>query len=157
MKPLKIFEYRYIKVSFTSKVTWQVETNHLRCNPNFNNKPRYDYILVSMQNGVMFAQLLFIFTTTMEDRIDPWALIQPLDAQVPQPSTQERNFQLFQIRARARTSSCFISAKSIIRGVVVIPTYTKEGDYYVFDLLDDDLFSRVQDLWKERLGRSDRD
>jgi hypothetical protein len=83
-------------------------------------------------------------------------LIQPLDAQVPQPSTREKAFQLFRIRARAaRTSSCFISARSIIRGVVVIPTYIKEGDYYVFDLLDDDIFSRVQALWKERLGQGD--
>jgi hypothetical protein len=82
-------------------------------------------------------------------------LIRPLDAQVPQPSTREKAFQLFRIRAKARTSSCFISARSIIRGVVVIPTYIKEGDYYVFDLLDDDIFSRVQALWKERLGQGD--
>jgi hypothetical protein len=92
-----------------------------------------------------------MFTTaTSEDRIDAWVLIQPLDAQVPQPSPQERDFQLFRIRARARTSSRFISAKSIIRGVIVIPTYIMESDYYVFDLLDDDIFFRVRDLWKER-------
>ena len=145
-------EYRYLKVSFTSKVTWQIEINHLRCNPSFNNKPRYDYALVSTPDGgVILAQLLFTFTTATGDRIDPWILIQPLDAQVPQPNTRERDFQLFRICAR--TSSCFISAKSIIRGVVVIPTYTKEGDYYVFDLLNDDIFSRVRDLWKERLGQ----
>jgi hypothetical protein len=148
----KILEYRYLKVSFTSKVTWRIEINHLRCNPSFNNKPRYDYVLVSTPNGVIFAQLLFMFTTATpsEDRIDPWVLIQPLDAQVPQPSRQERDFQLFRIRARARTSSRFISAKSIIRGVIVIPTYITEGDYYVFDLLDDDIFVRVRDLWKEK-------
>ena len=90
-----------------------------------------------------------------EDRIVndpwPWVLIRPLDTQVPQPNTWERDFQLFRICACS--SSCFISAKSIVRGVVVIPTYTKEGDYYVFDLLDDDIFSRVRDLWKERLGQ----
>jgi len=59
---------------------------------------------------------------------------------------------LFRIRARARESSCIISATSIIRGVIVIPTYLKEGDFYIFDLLDDDIFLRVQALWKERLG-----
>ena len=93
-----------------------------------------------------------MFTTATEDKIDPWVLIQPLDAQVPQPSTWERDFQLFRIRAKAHASSCFISAKSIIRGVVVIPTYMKEGDYYVFDLLDDDIFCRVRALWKDRLS-----
>ena len=92
-----------------------------------------------------------MFTTaTSEDRINAWVLIRPLDAQVPQPSPRERDFQLFRIRAnRARTSSRFISATSIIRGVVVIPTYITEGEYYVFDLLDEDIFFRVQDLWKE--------
>jgi hypothetical protein len=97
-----------------------------------------------------------MFTTqaaTSKDRINSWVLIQPLDAQVPQPSSRERDFQLFRIRARTRTSSHFISAKSIIRGVVVIPTYITEGDYYVFDLLDEDIFFRVRDLWKERSGK----
>jgi hypothetical protein len=137
-------------VSFASKVTWQNEISHLRCNPHFNNKPRYDYILVSTPNGVIFAQLLFIFTTATEDRIDAWVLIQPLDAKVPHPSMRERDYQLFRIRAMARTSSRFISVKSIIRGVVVIPTHITEGDYYVFDFLDDDIFLRVRALWKER-------
>ncbi|KAF8961518.1 hypothetical protein BDZ97DRAFT_1921202 [Flammula alnicola] len=149
-----VLEYRYLKVSFTSKVTWQPETNHLRCNPRFNNKPRYDYILVTTPNGVMFAQLLFMFTTATEDRIDPWVLIQPFDAHVGQPTTHEKGCQLYRIRAKARASSCFVSAKSIIRGVVITPTYIKDrdSDYYVFDLLDEDLFLRVRDLWKERLG-----
>ena len=93
-----------------------------------------------------------MFTTPSEAKTDAWVLIQPLDAQVPQPSSQERDFQLFRIRAKARTSSRFISAQSIIRGVVVIPTYITEGDYYVFDLLDDDIFFRVRTLWKERSG-----
>jgi hypothetical protein len=142
-------------VTFTSRVTWQTEIDHLRCNSSFNNKPRYDYALISTPDGgVIFAQLLFMFTTATKVKIFPWILIQPLDAHVPQPNPRERDFQLFRIRAR--TSSCFISAKSIIRGVVVIPTYAKEGDYYVFDLLDDDIFFRLRDLWKERLIGQDR-
>ena len=138
---IQIFEYCYLKVSFTSEVTWQIEINHLCCNPNFNNKPHYNYVLVSTPNGVIVAQLLFIFTTATNDRIDPWVLVQPLDAQVPQPSTREKNCQLFQICAKPCTSSCFILAKSIIHGVIIIPTYIKEGDFYIFDLLDDDIFS----------------
>jgi hypothetical protein len=137
-------------VSFTSKVTWQIEINHLRCNPNFNNKPRYDYVLVSTPNGLIFAQILFTFTTGTNDRIDAWVLIRPLDAQVPPPSMRETDYQFLRIRSRARISSCFISAKSIIRGVVVIPTHSMEDDYYVFDLLDDDIFLRVRALLKER-------
>lgn len=89
-----------------------------------------------------------MFTTATKDGIKPWVLIQPLDATVGQPTTHEKDLQLFWIRAKARTSSCFISAKLIIRGVVIIPTFLKDDNYYVFDVLDDDLFMRVQDLWK---------
>ena len=128
-----------------------VKTNHLRCNPNFNNKPQYDYVLVDTPNGVIFAQLLFMFTTSTETRIDPWVLIHPYDAQNGQPSTHEKDLQLFQICAKAPASSCFISAKSIIRGVIIIPTFNKESEYYVFDLLNTDLFVCVQELWKEHL------
>jgi hypothetical protein len=93
-----------------------------------------------------------MFTTTIKDRIEPWVLIHPFYAIVGQAiTTREKDLQLFRIRAKARTSSCFISAKSIIRGVLVIPTFRKDDNYYIFDVLDDDLFMRVQDLWKERL------
>ena len=93
-----------------------------------------------------------MFTTSNHDRTDPWVLIHPYDTEVGRPTPLERNLQLFRIHAKARASSRFISAKSIIRGVVVIPTNTKDSDYFVFDLLDDDLFMHVKDLWKERLG-----
>jgi hypothetical protein len=149
---VQLLEYRYLKVSFTSKVTWQLETNILRCNPKFNNKPRYDHVLVATPNGsVMFAQLIFMFTTSNDNRTDPWVLIHPYDTEVGWPTHLEQDFQLFRIHAKARGSSRFISAKSIIRGVVVVPTYLKDNDYFVFDLLDDDLFMRVQYLWKDRL------
>jgi hypothetical protein len=149
---VQLLEYRYLKVSFTSKITWQLETNILRCNPKFNNKPRYDHILVANPNGsVLFAQLIFMFTTSNDNRTDPWVLIHPYDTEVGRPTPLERDFQLFRIHAKARGSSRFISANSIIRGVVVVPTYTKDSEYFVFDLLDGDLFMRVRDLWKERL------
>lgn len=92
-----------------------------------------------------------MFTTSTEDRIEPWVLIQPYDATVGQPTSREKDLQLFRIRAKARQSSYFISAKLIIRGVVIIPTFLKDDNYYVFDVLDADLFMRVQDLWKERI------
>jgi hypothetical protein len=93
-----------------------------------------------------------MFTTTTDNGIEPWVLIQPYDTPVGQPTTHEKDLRLFRIRAKARTSSCFISAKLIVRGVVVIPTFLKDDNYYVFDVLDDDLFMRVQDLWVERLA-----
>ena len=92
-----------------------------------------------------------MFTTSTETRIDPWVLIHPYDTQIGQPSTHKKDLQLFRICAKAPASSCFISAKSIIRGVIIIPTFNKESEYYVFDLLNTDLFVCVQELWKEHL------
>ena len=152
---VQLLEYRYLKVSFTSKVTWQLETNILRCNPKFNNKPRHDHVLVVTPNGgVMFAQLIFMFTTSNDNKTDPWVLIHPYDTEVGRPTPLERDFQLFRIHAKACGSSRFISAKSIIHGVVVVPTHVKNNNYFVFDLLDDDLFMHVRDLWKDRLQYS---
>ena len=152
---MQLLEYRYLKVSFKSKVTWELETNVLRCNPNFNTKPRYDHILAATSNGgVMFTQLLFIFTTSNDNRTDPWVLIHLYDTEVGRPTPLEWDFQLFRIHAKARGSSCFIPTKSIIRGVVVIPIYVKDNDYFVFDLLDGDLFMCIRDLWKDRLQQS---
>lgn len=105
-------------------------------------------------DNVMFAQLIFMFTTSNDNRTDPWVLIHPYDTEVGRPTLLERDFQFFRIHAKTRGSSRFISAKSIIRGVVVVPTYAKNNDYFVFDLLDDDLFMRTQDLWKVRLRHS---
>lgn len=99
----------------------------------------------------MFAKLLFMFTTATNERIDPWVLIQPYDAHVGHPTTHEKNCQLYRVRAKVCSSSCFISAKSILWGVVLVPSYVKDDDYYVFDVLDDDLFLRMQELWRERL------
>ena len=103
-------------------------------------------------NGsVIFAQLIFMFTTSNDNKTDPWVLIHPYDTEVGRPTPLEQDFQLFRIHAKARGSSLFILAKSIICGVVVVPTHVKNNDYFVFDLLDDDLFMRVRDLWKDRL------
>jgi hypothetical protein len=43
-----------------------------------------------------------------------------------------------------------VDARSIIRGVLLVPTFEKEGDYFVFDVLDADFFLRTKELWKKR-------
>ncbi|OCH88040.1 hypothetical protein OBBRIDRAFT_805630 [Obba rivulosa] len=39
-----IWEYRYMKVNYESKVDWCICTDYLRCNPSFYSRPRYDHI-----------------------------------------------------------------------------------------------------------------
>ena len=68
-------------------VTWKVETDYLRCSPNFYNKPRFDYVLVQTENKPVFAQLIFIFSVTIGQIKYPLALVQMFDA--PTSQTQK--------------------------------------------------------------------
>ena len=52
--------------------------------------------------------------------------------------------------AQLHGSAEFVDAHSIIRGVLLVPTFEKDDDYFVFDVLDADLFLHVKELWKER-------
>ena len=56
------------------------------------------------------------------------------------------------MRAQPRGSAEFVDARSIIRGVLLVPTFEKEDDYFIFDVLDADLFLCMKELWKERQG-----
>jgi hypothetical protein len=117
----------------------------------FFGKPRYDFIMVNSSTGPFFAQLVFLFATKTGTRTNAWALIHPYDSPVGYPSTYEKGLEFYRIRAKTRSSTRFIPANAIIRGALVIPTHLKDNDYYVFDLLDDDLFMRVRELWRKRL------
>jgi hypothetical protein len=147
---LQISEYRYLKVTYESKVTWQTTTDHLRCNPKFQNKPRYDCVIINTTIGIIFARLIFIFTTEIDNTKYPWAFIQPYDSPIGRLTDKEKELELFRVRAQPRGSPEFVDARSIIRGVLLVPTFEKEGDFFVFDVLDADLFLRMKELWKER-------
>ncbi|KAH9476946.1 hypothetical protein JR316_0010862 [Psilocybe cubensis] len=147
-----IVEYRYLKVKYISEVTWKPEINRLRCNPNFNKKPRFDNVLVKVGDGTMIAQLVFVFTAQIGKNSSPWALIHPFNAFIGQPTKYETDLQLYRVHAKIRSAAQFIPVEDIIRGVMLIPTYKKEDDYYIFDLVDEDLFVRVRKLWNSRLN-----
>ena len=98
----------------------------------------------------MFAQLIFVFVTKIDDIDYPWAFIQPYDSPIGPLTNKEKDLKLLRVRAQPRASAEFVDARSIIRGILLIPTFEKDGDYFVFDVLDDDLFMRVQEIWKEK-------
>jgi hypothetical protein len=144
---MQISEYRYVKVTYESKITWQSNTDLLRCNPSFQKKPRYDCVIINTTEGIMFAQLIFVFVTTVENTEYPWAFIQPYNIPVGLPRRKEMELGLFRVCAQTRASAEFVDARSIIRGVVLVPTFEKDDDYFVFDVLDADLFMRIQEIW----------
>jgi hypothetical protein len=65
-------------------------------------------------------------------------------------TAKEKKLELFRVRGKPRRSAEFVDARSIIRGVLLVPTFGQDTDYYVFDVLDADIFMRVRELWKDR-------
>ncbi|KAJ7939882.1 hypothetical protein B0H13DRAFT_1586736, partial [Mycena leptocephala] len=53
-------------------------------------------------------------------------------------------YGFYRLRARQRKSCQFISVHSIIRGALLAPDFDKTGDYLVADIVDSDLFFRLQ-------------
>jgi hypothetical protein len=94
--------------------------------------------------------LIFIFITKNDDTNYPWAFVQPYDSPIRGLTGKEKDLELYRVRAQPRRSAEFVDARSIIRGVLLFPTFEKEGDYFVFDVLDADIFLRMKELWEEK-------
>ncbi|KAF9464619.1 hypothetical protein BDZ94DRAFT_1353444 [Collybia nuda] len=152
-----ITEYRYLKVKYTCTSDWKMKTDYLRCNPNFFGHPRYDYVLVSSAEPY-FARLVCIFTCTIGGQDYPIALIQPFSSKIPGLSQSQKahdaDLQLYQLHESFLKQCEFVSIHTFIRGAVLIHSdeTTQDGhesrDYFLFDLLDSDMFCRWRKKWE---------
>ncbi|KAG6825021.1 hypothetical protein H0H92_005080, partial [Tricholoma furcatifolium] len=146
-----ITEYRYLKVQYTCASDWELKTDYLRCNPNFHGHPRYDCVLVSSEPRPYFARIITLFTCTVANQSYPLALIQPFASVYTHLNRRRKDteLRLLRFRANLRKDFEFISIHSIIRGAVMVPSGELEfangsRDYFLFDILDADMFLRVQ-------------
>ncbi|KAJ7058844.1 hypothetical protein C8F01DRAFT_1085338 [Mycena amicta] len=130
-------------VFYQSMDDWSDKTNYLRCNPNFHGRARYDCALVKTDGGEIFVRLLYLFRITIGEFTYPLAFVQPMDAPRGRITGREKDLKLFRIRAKAAYE--FIPVQAIIRGVVLAPVFDKKNEYMVADLLDQDIFFRLQD------------
>ncbi|KAK7692929.1 hypothetical protein QCA50_004569 [Cerrena zonata] len=141
----KITRCKFLKVNYESMVSWEICTDLLRCNPNFQEKPRYDYIMVDTGQGHIYAQLLYMFKCTVGDNSYPLALIHPYDAGIPGPRRRkDKDLELRRIRPKPQIESEFISLHSVIRGALVVSDFETNTDYFVVDTLDTDMFLRLR-------------
>ncbi|KII83174.1 hypothetical protein PLICRDRAFT_58549 [Plicaturopsis crispa FD-325 SS-3] len=140
-----IREYRFLKVNYESMVDWCENTDYLRCNPLFYNKPRYDYVLVHTLNGPMFAQLLFIFTCIVDGNTYPNALVRPFDKAGTHPR-KDQDLGFYRFRARRRKACEFISVESIIRGALLADA-EDSNEFLVIDVVDPDMFLRMKKMY----------
>ncbi|KAH9175743.1 hypothetical protein EDB89DRAFT_1833379, partial [Lactarius sanguifluus] len=122
----KITEYRSMKVWYESMVDWRQYLDYLYCSPNFHGQERHDFVILKTTDGFIFAELLFIFTT----------------------SSKDINLRLRRLCPKSSTEFFFV--QSIVRGAPLIPTFDNmSGDYLVMDVVDHngDLFVRCNEIF----------
>jgi len=131
-------------VNYESLVDWRIKTDYLRCNPNFNTRPRYDFVIADLLQGRAFAQLVFVFVCRVNKRDHRLALVQPLEkkSRVNTKKT-DKGLSICRWRIRARDRCEVIPISSIVRGAVLVEDTKFKGDYFVIDTLDEDMFVRV--------------
>lgn len=117
----------------------------------FHHNPRYDCILYHAAAGKqIFGQLHLIFTCTVNNAFYALALVEPLDAPIPRNSLgrqqQQMDWDLEFFRVRSRQKTEIIPVQSIVRGALLVPDWEKDGDYFVHDLVDGDMFLRLKGL-----------
>ncbi|KAJ6552670.1 hypothetical protein DFH09DRAFT_1496806 [Mycena vulgaris] len=125
---------------------FSIPQDYLRCNPTFQGHPRYDCVLVETVDGPIFAQLVYVFSCTVEKKVHPFALILPFDAPTGRLKKKDKVLRFHRVKAKERTDTEFISVHSIIRGAVLVPDFDNPGEFIVFDVLDTDMSRRVKSL-----------
>lgn len=98
--------------------------------------------------GNIFARLILLFTITINATVYPIAFIHPYDAPLGTRPRKDKDLNFLRVRSKPRSAAEFISARSIIRGAPLTPVFDKDGDFFVMDSIDPDLFLRVSKLIK---------
>ncbi|KAJ7266146.1 hypothetical protein C8J57DRAFT_1450596 [Mycena rebaudengoi] len=142
----EVILFRFLKVFFQSLDNWEDEADYLHCSPLFYGHPRYDAAIVEMSTGTLFTQLIYIFTCRIGDTVHAFALTQPMDAGTGQLTAKDKALGFYNVQAKPRQNSEFISVHSIIRGALLVPAGDKHGEFLVVDVVDTDMFLRLKSI-----------
>ncbi|KAJ7038856.1 hypothetical protein C8F04DRAFT_950739 [Mycena alexandri] len=146
----QIMPYRFLKVFYQSLDDWSDEADFLRCSPSFHGRSRFDGALVLTATGNIFVKLIYVFQVALDGKNYPFALVQPLDAPLGRILAKDKVLKLFRVRAKPRQAAEFISVHSIVRGAVLVPDSERDGDYFIMDVVEGDMFLRMKDMYKQR-------
>ncbi|KAG2090890.1 uncharacterized protein F5147DRAFT_755445 [Suillus discolor] len=127
----KITGYKYLQVNYESM---------------FFGSPRYDCVMVQTNNQPFFARLIFMFGCSIGETNLSLALIHPYDVGIGVRRKHDTDLGLWHVRAKPQSSPKFISVRSIIRGAALASDPGKQGDYFVIDTVDADMFLRLKSL-----------
>lgn len=134
-------------MNYESAVDWHIKTDYLRCNPNFNGHPRYDFIIADRPQGHIFAQLVFVFVCRVNGREYHLALVQPLEKKSrANTRSVDKSLSIFRWHIRDRNRCEVIPVDCIVRGALLVADTKFKGDYFVIDTLDEDMFIRVKKM-----------
>ncbi|KAK0467480.1 hypothetical protein IW261DRAFT_1680440 [Armillaria novae-zelandiae] len=147
----QISSYGMLKDNYSSIVDWCFMTDILRCSPNFHSRPRYNFILLKTDQGPMFAQLVLVFECVVHGTTYPLMLVRPFGEAVGPMSQKDRDLGFYRVRTKIESNPFIISIYSVIRGALLIKDVTNQGgqpvkDYFVVDMIDADMFLRMQKL-----------
>ena len=152
---LQITPFNFLKIIYESKVDWKAYTDYLRCSPSFHGQERYDFVLVDTVDGEIFARLLFIFICKVDDTEYPLALIHPHDEPIEKYPEKDADLGFYRVQATSQKKSEFIFLDSMIRGALVVEDYDTENQFFVVDVVDSDMFLRMQELLASGMISSD--
>ncbi|KAG2045880.1 hypothetical protein BDR06DRAFT_900074, partial [Suillus hirtellus] len=122
-------EYHYLKVNYESTVDWKLATDYLWCNTSFCGHERYNWALIhtlnkDRNNKNIFVRILFIFKYTVGNKSLDLTLVFPMDT--------------------LSASSEFVSLHSIICGALLVSDFNNDGDFFLIDFVDPDMFLHSQ-------------
>lgn len=135
-------------VWYESSVTHREVEQKLHVAACFYNSKRNDAVLVRSADGSHFPALLQLLFTCSIPGSEPnyrcaVALIQGIDAPTGPIRRKDCALELIRLRERPRRECELIPVESILRGILVVPAYDKEGDWMLVDVLDPDLRNQV--------------
>ncbi|KAJ6512353.1 hypothetical protein DFH09DRAFT_941466, partial [Mycena vulgaris] len=119
---------------------WTQQTDILRCNPNFHNKPWYDHVLVNHDvENLTVAHLVELLRCKVPDKSShDIAVVNMLKRSKWVPKTKWANYRLYE----ERSSLQFVLFKYLVRGAHTVPAFdsNKSSLTYRNDLIDGDMF-----------------
>ena len=120
-------------------VNWEDSMDLLRCNESFFHHPRYDYVLIQTGDAFSFAQLLSLFWIQTDAMTHSLALVQLYGKPSGSVRRKDRDLGLHRVRLKS-SPYAIIPLESIVRGALLVKDPDIQGDYFIVDTVDSDIF-----------------
>jgi hypothetical protein len=87
-----------------------------------------------------------MFQYTVSEHTLELALVLPMDYPTGPKCTLDQDLNFQRLHARVATSSIFIPLRSIVRGALLVPDFKHDGDFFLVNYVDGDMFLRSKTL-----------